>query len=207
MKEFEMLNDHHAPQEVFEARVRRVWHNGEWYYSIVDAIEVLTDSLDPSSYWRNLKKQRLGKDEDAIEALESIIQLRLQARDNRFRLTDLCNRRVLLRFIQSVSSPRAEPFKLWLAEVGNDRIAEVENPELALQRVRETYRSKGYDDQWIEERIRNDLIRNELTDEWKSRGACDGVEYALLTHEIHTGTFELSVQAHKKYKLLPGREI
>lgn len=201
-----MVDENRTPQEVFEAGVRRIWHNGEWYYAIVDVIEVLTNSLDPSSYWRNLKRQRLAKDEQAAEALESIIQLRLQARDKRFRLTDMCNRKALLRFIQSISSPRAEPFKVWLAQIGDERIAEIENPELAIQRVRGMYHAKGYDDQWIEERIRNDLIRNELTDEWKSRGAQDGTEYAILTNEIHTGTFEISVQAHKKYKLLPSRE-
>lgn len=201
-----MADNNLTPQEVFEARVRRVWHNEEWYYAIVDVVEVLTESPDPSAYWRNLKKQRLAKDEQAVEALKHVIQLKLQARDNRFRLTDVCNRRTLLRFIQSISSPRAEPFKIWLAEVGDERIAEIENPEIAIQRVRNGYRAKGYDEQWIEERIRNDLIRNELTDEWKNRGAQDGVEYAVLTNEIHTGTFEVSVQAHKKYKLLPTRE-
>lgn len=201
-----MKNDNQSPQQVFEARVRRIWHNEEWYYAIVDVIEVLTDSPDPSAYWRNLKRQRLSKDEQAIRALESVVQLKLQARDNRFRLTDVCNRQTLLRFIQSIASPRAEPFKVWLAQVGDERIAEIEHPELAIQRVRNDYRAKGYDEQWIEERIRNDLIRNELTDEWKSRGAHDGTEYAILTNEIHTGTFEVSVQAHKTYKLLPARE-
>src|SRR5690348_15291915 len=163
------------PGGVFEGRVRRIWHNGEWYYAIVDVIEVLTDSPDPSAYWRNLKKQRITKDEHAVEALENIVQFRLQARDQRFRLTDTCDRKTLLRFIQSITSPRAEPFKLWLAQVGDERIAEVEDPELALQRVRETYRAKGHDDKWIEERIRSDLIRNDLTDEWKERGAQEGV--------------------------------
>lgn len=201
-----MSENKQTPQTVFAGSVRRIWHDNEWHYAIIDVIEVLTESIDPGRYWRNLKQKRLTKEEASIETLASIVQLKLQARDNRFRLTDLCNRKTLLRIIQSIPSPHAESFKLWLAEVGNERIAEVENPELALKRVRATYRAKGYDEQWIKERIRNDLIRNDLTDEWKFRGAEDGREYAVLTNEIHTGTFALAVQAHKTYKLLPPEE-
>ena len=174
-----MREDNQTPQEIFEARVRRVWYEEEWYYAIVDVVEVLTDSPDPSSYWRNLKKQRLSKEENAAEVFDTIVQLKLQARDNRLRFTDTSNRQTILRIIQSIPSPRAEPFKLWLAQVGDERIEEIEHPEQAIERVRQTYRAKGYDDAWIEERIKNDLVRNELTDEWKFRGAKEGQEFAM----------------------------
>src|SRR2546430_11729902 len=200
-----MREDNQTPQATFEAGVRRVWYEEEWYYAIVDVVEALTDSPDPSSYWRNLKKQRLSKEENAAEVLDAIVQLKLQARDNRLRFTDTCNRQTVLRIIQSIPSPRAEPLKLWLAQVGDERIEEIEHPEQAIERVRQTYRAKGYDDAWIEERIKNDLVRNELTDEWKFRGAKEGQEFAILTNTIHEGTFEYSVQHHKKHKLLPAK--
>jgi DNA-damage-inducible protein D len=168
------------PQELspFQPDIRRHWYNNEWYYSIVDIVGFLTDSKDPSSYWRTLKK-RLIDSEGAQETFGHIQQL--------------------------IPSPKAEPFKLWLAQVGEERFEEIEHPEQAIERVRQTYRAKGYDDAWIEERIKNDLIRNELTDEWKDRGAKEGTEFAILTNTIHEGTFEVSIQAHKKYKLLPAK--
>lgn len=147
-----------------------------------------------------------AKSEGFDETLAQIEPLKLKSPDGRFRLTDTANRQTLLRLIQSIPSPKAEPFRLWLAQVGEERFEEVENPELALERVRATYRAKGYDDAWIEERIRNDLIRDELTDEWHDRGAKEGVEYAILTNEISKGSFGLTVQAYKQYKLLPSRE-
>ena len=186
-------------------QLRRVWHKGDWYYSIVDVIAILTESKQPSAYWGVLKARL--KSEGLDEALVQIEQLKLKsATDGRFRLTDTANRQTLLRVIQSIPSPRAEPFRLWLAQVGEERFEEIENPEAALDRVRAIYRAKGYDDSWIEERIKNDLVRNELTDEWHERGAKVGVEYAILTNEISQGTFDLSVQAYKHYKLLPTKE-
>lgn len=188
----------------FRPDVRRIWHQEEWYYAIVDIIAFLTESKDPGGYWRNTKK-RLLVDEGAGQALNQIVQLKLKALDGRFRLTDTANRQIILRLMQSIPSPRAEPLRMWLAQVGEERFEEVEHPEQAIERVRKTYRAKGYNDAWIEERIKNDLIRNELTDEWKSRGAEVGVEFAILTNEIHQGTFDISVQAHKRYKLLPTK--
>lgn len=185
-------------------QLRRVWHKGEWYYSVTDVIAILTDSTNPRSYWGKLKER--AKSEGFDEALVQIEALKLKSRDGRFRLTDTANRQTLLRIIQSIPSPKAEPFRLWLAQVGEERFEEIENPEAALDRIRATYRAKGYDDAWIEERIKNDLVRNELTDEWRERGAKEGVEYAILTNEISQGTFDLSVQAYKQYKLLPARE-
>ncbi len=189
---------------LFEQKpLRRVWHKGEWYYSLVDVIAVLTDSPNPRNYW-NVLKSRLKK-EGFDDTLAQIERLKLKSSDNRLRETDTANRQTLLRVIQSIPSPQAEPFRLWLAEVGEERFEEIENPEIALERVRATYRAKGYDDNWIEQRIKNDVIRNELTDEWKERGAKEGIEYAILTNEIQQGTFELSIQAHKQYKLLPTK--
>jgi DNA-damage-inducible protein D len=189
---------------IFEQKqLRRVWHRGEWYYSIIDVVAILSDSADPRKYWVALKAR--AKTEGFDETLTHIESLKLKSPDGRFRLTDTANRQTLLRIIQSVPSPKAEPFRLWLAEVGEERFEEIENPEAALDRVRATYKAKGYDDAWIEERIRNDLIRNELTDEWLDRGAKEGVEFAILTNEITKGTFDLSVQAYKQYKLLPSK--
>jgi len=187
-----------------QKQLRRVWHKGEWYYSITDVIAILTDSTNPRVYWANLKTR--AKSEGFDEALVQIETLKLKSPDSRFRLTDTANRQTLLRIIQSIPSPKAEPFRLWLAQVGEERFEEIENPEAALDRVRATYRAKGYNDAWTEERIKNDLVRNELTDEWRQRGAKVGVEYAILTNEISQGTFDLSIQAYKQYKFLPAKE-
>lgn len=180
--------------------VRRVWHNGEWYYSVIDLIEVLTNSPQPRTYWNKVKAR--ANSEGFEETLKQIIQLRLKSADGKLRLTDTATRLTILRIIQAIPSPMAEPVRLWLARVGDERIEEIENPEAALERVRAAYRAKGYDDRWIEERIKNDLIRNALTDEWKERGA-QGSEYSILTNVISEGTFGISIEAHKKYKLLP----
>jgi hypothetical protein len=181
--------------------IRRIWHEGEWYYSIVDVIAVLTDSATPRKYWNTLKTR--AKSEGFDEAIAQIVPLRLKSADNRFRLTETANRATLLRLIQSIPSPRAEPFRLWLAQVGDERLEEIEHPEAAIERIREMYRARGHDEAWIEARIRNDLARNELTDEWRDRGAKEGLEYAILTNEISSGTFNLTVQTYKQYKLLP----
>ncbi len=201
-----MANDEKKNQELapFEQKqLRRVWHNEEWYYSITDMIAILTDSKSPRVYWAKLKGR--AKSEGFDEALAHIEPLRLKSPDGRIRLTDTANRQTLLRLIQSIPSPRAEPFRLWLAQVGEERLEEVEHPEAAIGRVRAMYRSKGYDDAWIDARIKNDLIRNDLTDEWKERGAQEGIEYAILTNEMTKGTFGFTVQAYKEYKLLPTR--
>jgi DNA-damage-inducible protein D len=187
-----------------QKQLRRVWHKGEWFYSIIDVIAVLTDSTEPRKYWTAFKAR--VKTEGFDETFVQIEPLKLKSPDGRLRLTDTANRQTLLRILQSIPSPKAEPFRLWLAQVGEERFEEIENPEAALDRVRATYRAKGYDDSWIEERIRNDLVRNELTDEWRERGAKEGIQYAILTNEISKGTFDLAVQAYKQYKLLPSKE-
>src|SRR5947209_7294811 len=183
--------------------IRRIWHQGEWYYSVIDIIAVLTDSANPNTYWRVLKTR--AKTEGFEETLTQIEQLKLKSPDGRFRQTDTANRQTLLRLIQSIPSPLAEPFRLWLAQVGEERLEEIEHPETAIERVRASYKAKGYDDAWIDARIKNDLIRNELTDEWKERGAQEGLEYAILTNELSKGTFGFTVQTYKEYKLLPTK--
>ena len=197
--------DKNSKLALFEQKqIRRVWHKGEWYYSITDVISILTDSKQPRAYWGMLKN-RAKAEEGFDEALVQIEQLKLKSPDGRFRFTDTANRQTLLRIIQSIPSPRAEPFRLWLARVGEERFEEIEHPEAAIERVRATYRAKGYDEAWIDARIKNDLIRNELTDEWKERGAKEGVEFAVLTNELSKGTFGMTVSVYKDYKLLPAR--
>lgn len=191
--------------ETFESGVvRRMWYQNEWFYSIVDVVAILTESVNPNRYWNTLKTRLRA--EGAEETLRGVTQLRLQSRDNRLRATDVANRETLLRIIQSIPSPRAEPFKQWLAQVGEDRFTEIENPEAAFERIRESYRAQGYDERWIDERMRADLIRNELTTEWQERGATEGTQFAILTNTIHEGTFALGVAAHKNYKNLRKRE-
>ncbi|HEX5688821.1 MAG TPA: BRO family protein [Roseiflexaceae bacterium] len=181
-----------------------MWYQGVWFYSIVDVVAVLTESVNANRYWNTLKTRLRA--EGAENALRGVIQLRLQSRDNRLRATDVANRETLLRLIQSIPSPRAEPFKQWLAQVGEERFVEIENPEAAFERIRENYRARGYDERWIDERLRADLIRNELTTEWQERGATEGPQFAMLTNTIHEGTFALAVAVHKDYKSLRKRD-
>ncbi len=188
-------------------QIRRIWHKErqEWLYSIVDVIAFLTDSPKPSNYWHAMRT-RMIHNEGVQETLSQIEEIPMKSVDGRFRKTVAANRQTLLRLIQSIPSPKAEPFKLWLAQVGEERIEEIEHPEDILEKIRDKYRRLGRSEEWIEERIRNDLIRNELTDEWRDRGAQDGVEFAVLTNTLSKGTFGVSVQVHKSYKQLPGRE-
>jgi len=183
--------------------LRRIWHKGEWYYSVIDVVAILSNSKQPRPYWANLKKRI--KTEGFEESLLELEVFKLRSSDGRFRETDTAKRQTLLRIIQSIPSPTAEYFRLWLAEVGEQRFEEIENPQIALERMRQNYRAKGYEQEWIEQRIKTDLIRNELTDEWKERGAKEGIQYAVLTDEINKGTFEFSIEAHKNYKLLPSK--
>lgn len=192
------------PQHLDTSVVRRMWYREAWYYSVIDVVAVLTDSVNPNRYWNTLKSRL--QNEGATDILEQILQLKLQSRDNRLRLTDVAKRETLLRIIQSIPSPRAEPFKAWLAQVGEERFVEIEHPEAAFERIRQGYRDRGYDERWIEERMRADLIRNELTTEWKERGASEGTQFAILTNTIHEGTFAISVAGHKDFKALARRD-
>ena len=170
--------------KLFEAKqVRSVWdaEKGRWFFSIVDVVEILTDSPNPRKYWSVLKT-RLRK--EGSQLTTDCSQLKLQAADGKFYLSDVADTEQLLRLIQSIPSPKAEPFKRWLARVGYERLEEIENPELAAKRMRELYRAKGYSDAWIEKRVRGIAIRDELTNEWQQRGVKKEREYSILTAEI-----------------------
>jgi prophage antirepressor-like protein len=183
---------------VFESkRIRRIWHNEEWYFSVVDVCGALTDSPDAGAYWRKLK-QRL-KDE-GIEVVTFCHGLKLEAPDGKMRETDCANTRGLFRIIQSIPSPKAEPFKQWLAQVGYERVLEIENPELAQERMKELYELKGYPKDWIDKRLRGIAIRQNLTDEWKERGIENERNFAILTAEISKATFGLTPTEYKDLK-------
>ena len=185
---------------LFEAKqVRSVWDvkKQKWYFSIVDIVEVLTDSTNPRKYWSVLKT-RLKKEESQLTT--DCSQLKLQAADGKFYLTDVADTEQVLRLIQSIPSPKAEPFKRWLARVGYERLEEIENPELAAKRMRELYRAKGYSEAWIEKRVRGIAIRDELTSEWKQRGVKEQREYAILTAEISRATFGMTPSEYRDFK-------
>ena len=180
----------------FEGKpIRKVWHNEEWYFSVIDVIDVLTDSPTPRKYWSVLKLRE-------FQLTTNCSQLKLKSTDGKQRLTDCANTKGILRIIMSIPSPKAEPLKLWLAEVGMERIEETENPELLTKRQIELYRAKGYPDEWIEKRMDTIDKRNKLTDEWKNRGVKEGQEYSILTAIIAKGTFGLTPKEHKELKSL-----
>lgn len=188
--------------QIFEdKRIRTAWDEEaeEWYFSVVDVVGVLSDSDNPRRYWSDLKRKL--KAEGANEVYEKIVQLKMTAPDGKQRLTDVANVEQLLRIIQSIPSPKAEPFKLWLAQVGRERIEETIDPELTIDRALETYLRKGYTREWINQRLQAIQVRKELTDEWQDRGVQKGVEYAILTDEI---TRAWSGMTTRQYKQLKG---
>lgn len=178
--------------------IRTVEISGQIWYSVVDVIAILSESNTPRKYWSDLKS-KLKKEGSQVS--ENIGQFKLEAPDGKMRFTDCLNREGILRLIQSVPSPNAEPFKVWLAETGSQYIEEVENPELVYDRLIESYRQSGRDDEWIKLRLRSLSIRKDLTDTWQERGVI-GAEYALLTDEIHKGVFDLNTREHRAYKNL-----
>ncbi|MCE5318862.1 MAG: Bro-N domain-containing protein [Parachlamydia sp.] len=190
---------------VFEDnKIRRILHNGEWHFSIIDVVEVLSGSSNPRRYWSDLKRQ-LAENEGFTQLYGKIVQLRLEASDGKKYETDTANTEIIFRIIQSIPSPKAEPFKRWLAKVGYERVQEIEDPELATQRTRAIYKAKGYSDEWIEKRMRGIAIREELTDEWDKRGVKIQREYAILTAEISKATFGMTPSEYMKHKNL-GQE-
>lgn len=187
---------------LFQAKqVRRVFHDDEWYFSIVDVIEVLTDSTTPRRYWSDLK-DKLGAESGEDQLYEEIVQLKLEAADGRQRETDCASAEGLFRIIQSVPSPKAEPFKRWLARVAFERVQEYQDPEKAIKRAILDYQLQGYNDEWIDARIRTILTRKELVSEWSQRGVKDGQEFAVLSNIISEETFSVGVQGHKELKSL-----
>lgn len=189
------------------SKIRRQMYNGEWYYSVVDIVSILTEQEDyqkSRKYWNKLK-ERLQK-EESFEVVTNCHQLKLLAKDGKKRPTDCANRETIFRIIQSVPSPNAEPFKLWFARLAEERIQEVIDPSLAIERARQTYLKKGYNEEWTNTRIKGIGARNTLTNEWKNRGA-DVKDYAILTDEISKGTFGITTQQHKDLKGLDKQNL
>jgi prophage antirepressor-like protein len=186
-------------------RIRRTIFNKEWYFSVVDVIEALTGTDRPRKYWSDLKKKL--KNEGFFEVSEKIGQLKMEAPDGKMRETDCANTETMFRIIQSVPSPKAEPFKRWLAKIGYERIQEIEDPELATKRTKLLYKLKGYPEDWIEKRMRGIAIREKLTDEWQKRGAETNKDYEILTAEISQATFGLKPNEYKKLKGLKRENL
>ena len=193
--------------KLFESKkIRSVWDALEekWYFSIVDVVGALTDSPAPKDYWYRIKKREKVS---GIELSTICRQLKLESADGKRYLTDCASTEGLLRIIQAIPSPKAEPFKLWLAKVGYQRLEEIENPELAMARMQELYEKKGYPKEWIDKRMRGIAVRLDLTDEWKNRGAGNSREYAILTNEIMQGAFDLKVDDYMTVKGLERENL
>ena len=180
--------------------IRKIWHDDQWFFSVVDVIGVLTDSVVPRNYWATLKKRE-------PQLLTNCQQLKMFSIDQRKRLTDCANTEGVLRIVMSVPSQKAEPLKLWLAQVGRERLQETENPELAFERAKEIYKAKGYPDDWIGYREKSIIARKLLTEEWKQRGIKENIEYSILTAEIAKGTFGLTPSEHAKLKGLENQNL
>ena len=189
-----------------EQSVRTHWDEEQekWFFSVVDVVAILSESIDPQSYWRKLK-QRLRV--EGNETVTNCHGFKMLAKDGKMRLTDVADTEQLLRLIQSIPSPKAEPFKVWLAKVGYERIEEIEDPELAFDRAMETYLAKGYSKEWINQRLKSIEVRKELTDEWSERGMKQGLEYAILTNELTKAWAGKDVKEYKTYKGLKKENL
>ena len=185
--------------------IRKIIHKNEWWFSVADIIEVLTDTDRPRKYWNDLKKKLIK--EGYSEVSENIGQLKIIASDGKKRETDCANTETIFRIIQIIPSPKAEPFKRWLAKVGYERVQEIEDPELATKRTRALYKAKGYSDVWIEKRMRGIEVRETLTNEWKNRGVKEGQGYAILTAEISRATFGMTPSEYQKLKGLKRENL
>lgn len=187
-------------------KIRRVWDEKKetWYFSVIDIISTLVVSKDPRKYWNKLA-QRLR--EEGSEVVTKCHQLKMEAPDGKMRLTDVADTETILRLIQSIPSPRAEPLKIWLAKVGYERIEETQDPELAFNRAMKTYLQKGYSKEWINQRLKSIEVRKELTDEWQESGVKEGLEFAILTDEITKAWSDMNVKAFKKSKGLKKENL
>lgn len=188
-----------------QKEIRKVIYKNEWWFSVVDVVGALTESIDPKDYWFRMKVR--VKESDGFELSTVCRQLKLKSKDGKKYLTDCSNTEGIFRIIQSIPSPKAEPFKRWLAKVGYERVQEIEDPELAQKRARAIYKSKGYPDTWIERRMRGIAIREELTDEWKKHDVKLSKEYEILTSEISKATFGLTPSEYKKVKGLKRQNL
>lgn len=186
--------------------IRTHWDDGKelWYFSIIDVIAVLTKSKNPQAYWRKLKQRLLAEGNQTVTNCHG---LKMKAIDGKMRMSDVVDTQQLLRLIQSIPSPKAEPFKLWLAQVGYERIEETEDPELAFDRAMGTYLKKGYSKKWVNQRLKSIEVRKELTDEWNERGVKEGLEYAILTNEITQAWADKSIKDYKKLKGLKKENL
>lgn len=186
--------------KLFESHeIRTEWNEDleEWFFSIIDVISILTESKNPNRYWSDLKKKLK---EESGQPYENIVRLKLKAPDGKMRLTDSADTKQLLRIIQSIPSPKAEPFKKWLAQLGHERLDEIADPEKAIDRALDTYRAKGYSEAWINQRLKSKEIRKDMTDEWDRSGVKQGIEYAILTNEVSNACFEIDTKEHKQLK-------
>jgi hypothetical protein len=189
-----------------DARIRVLWDDDQekWYFAIVDVVAILTESVSPGSYWRKLK-ERLKK--EGNETVTNCHTLKMRAADDKMRQTDIADTEELLRLIQSIPSPNAEPFKMWLAKVGSERIDETQDPELTFERAMETYLKKGYSKEWINQRLKSIEVRKELTDEWENRGIRKGQEYAILTDEITKAWSGFTTKQYRNFKELKKENL
>lgn len=201
-----MKSDETSKIAVFEgSQIRKAFHDGAWWFSIIDVVETLVGGERPRKYWSDLKQKLIV--EGYIEVSEKIGQLKMVAPDGKLRLTDCATAETLFRIIQSIPSPKVEPLKRWLAKVGKERLDEIENPELAMGRMQDLYEKKGYPKAWIDKRLRGIAVRQDLTDEWKERGAASSKEFAILTNEIMQGAFDLKVDEYKQVKSLARENL
>ena len=195
--------------KLFEGnQIRTIWDNEreEWYFSIVDIVGVLTESENPRRYWSDLKR-KMKDEEGAVQLYENIVQLKMKATDGKMRSTDVADMQGVFRIIQSIPSPKAEPFKMWLAEVGKERIDEIIDPELTIDRALATYLQKGYTREWINQRLQAIQVRKELTDTWQDHGVKVGKEYAILTNEITKAWSGMTTRQYKDYKGLKKQNL
>lgn len=195
--------------KLFEGNhIRSVWDNEkeEWFFSIIDIIGALTESKNPRRYWSDLKR-KMNDEEGAVQLYENIVQLKLESSDGKKYITDVADMQGIFRIIQSVPSPKAEPFKMWLAEVGKERIDEIVDPELIIDRALETYLEKGYTREWINQRLQAIQVRKELTDTWQDHGVREGREYAILTNEITKAWSGMTTRQYKDHKGLKKQNL
>ena len=195
--------------KLFEGnKIRSVWDNEkeEWYFSVIDIVGALTESKNPRRYWSDLKR-KMKDEEGAIQLYEKIVQLKLESSDGKMYNTDVADIQGIFRIIQSIPSPKAEPFKMWLSEVGKERIDEIIDPELTIERALETYLEKGYTREWVNQRLQAIQVRKELTDAWQDHGVKKGREFAILTNEISKAWSGMTTREYKDYKGLKKRKI